>query len=215
MDTSRTSASAASRSRRGARSSSSASGHGGHRHDLGRRDRPGRAAVAVRLRGRRRKRVDLIRNGVASAVVYDAATGARAGTGSTGPRAAGAEPHRAVPAEHGHGARHDATRRADRRDRARPARHALPLHQPGPPEDGDPHRDDPRRHVPRRGRQAHPSGAELPLHAGDSRGLQRRPRREPRDEAAPRRVLRRRARSGARISARSTSPARPSAEGAG
>ncbi len=31
-----------------------------------------------------RKRVDLIRNGVANAVVHDAATGARAGTGSTG-----------------------------------------------------------------------------------------------------------------------------------
>ena len=31
-----------------------------------------------------RQRVDLIRDGVATAVVHDAATGSRAGTGSTG-----------------------------------------------------------------------------------------------------------------------------------
>ena len=38
----------------------------------------------IDFEGVARKRVDLVRNGVANAVVHDAATGARAGTGSTG-----------------------------------------------------------------------------------------------------------------------------------
>ena len=44
-------------------------------------------------------------------------------------------------------------RRARRRAGPRPARHPLPLHEPGPPEARHRHRHDPRRHVPRRGRQ--------------------------------------------------------------
>ena len=144
-----------------------------------------------------RKRVDLITDGVANAVVHDAATGARAGTGSTG---------HGLPAPNLMGPMALNTFMAPGTtprdeliggiERGRVG-DALPLHQPGPPEEGDPHRHDEGRHVPDRGWQADPAGAELPLHAGDSRGLQRRPRREPRDEVAARRVLRRLARAGA------------------
>ena len=42
--------------------------------------------------------------------------------------------------------------RAGRRPRPRPARDPVPLHEPGPLQEGDHHGHDPRRHVPRRGR---------------------------------------------------------------
>ena len=80
---------------------------------------------------------------------------------------------------------------------ARRVGHALPLHQPGPPEEGDPDRDDEGRHLPDRGRQALPPvmnfrfTQSIPEAFSDVRAI------EPRDEAAARRVLRRRSRSGA------------------
>ena len=52
-----------------------------------------------------KQRVELVDRGICRGVVYDAQTAARDGVASTGPRAAGAEPVRPVPDQHGDGAR--------------------------------------------------------------------------------------------------------------
>ena len=124
--------------------------------------------------GVRKQRVPLVEAGVCRDVVYDSQTAARAGRASTGHGLPAPEPVGSVPAQRGHGRRHDAARRADRRPGPRPAGHALPLHQRGPPEARDDHRHDPRRHLPRRGRPDRRAGPEPALHPVLPRGARRR-----------------------------------------
>ena len=66
------------------------------------------------------------------------------------PRAAGPEHVRPAVLEPVHGSRRPAAGRAGGGHGARAARHALPLREHRPPQEGDPDRDDPRRDVPHR-----------------------------------------------------------------
>ena len=84
-----------------------------------------------------KQRVVLVEDGVCRDVVYDSQTAARAGVASTGHGLPAPNTWGPVPAEHAHGGGHRRARRPHRRAGPRPARHALPLHEPGPPEARD------------------------------------------------------------------------------
>ncbi len=136
--------------------------------------------MAFDYEGVAKQRVPLLDAGVCRGVVYDAQTAARDGVASTGhglpaPNAYGPFPLNLVMS-----AGDDAARGAHPRSRSRPARHPLPLHQPGPPQARDRHGHDPRRDVPRRGRADRRAGPEPAVHPELPRRDRRRRGRRPR-----------------------------------
>ena len=121
--------------------------------------------MAFDYEGVAKRRVDLLEIGVCRGVVYDSQTAARDGVASTGhglpaPNPWGPFPLNMLMAPGDEG-RDDLIARP----RPRPAGHALPLHEPGPPEARDHHRYDEGRHVPRRGRADRRAGKESAFYA--------------------------------------------------
>ena len=102
---------------------------------------PAGLPAAFDYEGVAKQRVTLLEAGVCRDVVYDSQTAARDGVAVHRPRPAGARTRTAR--SRGNmvmAGGDDDPRRAHRRAGPRAARDPLPLHQPGPPEEGDRHR---------------------------------------------------------------------------
>ena len=131
---------------------------------------PAGLPMAFDYEGVAKQRVTLLEAGICRGVVYDAQTAARDGVTSTGHGLPAPNPYGPFPLNQVMAAGDASRGRAHRRPGSRPARHPLPLHEPGPPQARHRHRHDPRRHVPRRGRPDRRAGQEPALHPELPRG---------------------------------------------
>ena len=146
--------------------------------------------TAIDYEGVPKRRVDLISDGVARAVVHDTATARRAGTASTGhglpaPNAFGPMAWNLfmAPGSSAKEVMMSGIRRGD-------LGHPLPLRQHHPLAARRPDRHDQGRHLPDRGWADHPADPQPALHPVDPRGLQRDRGDRLRDAAGGGRVLR-------------------------
>ena len=119
-----------------------------------------------------KQRVDLVTDGIATAVVHDTATARRAGVEPTGhalpaPNTFG--PHGLEPV-HGAGLQLQGDDAVI--DRARDLGHALPLREHRPSAQGGAHRHDQGRHLPDRERPHRATHPQPAVHGGDPRRLQ-------------------------------------------